>query len=268
MGMAEAGEVATGIDTTVPHSARIWNYWLGGKDNYPVDREAGDQFAAAFPQIRVIAQVSRAFLQRAIGYLAGEAAVTQFLDVGTGLPTSDNTHEIAQRANPRARVVYVDNDPLVLAHANALLTSSPQGTTDYLHADLYQPDAITAQAGEILDFRKPVAVNLSGVLGHVIDTEQARSIISRLLAPLPAGSYLVINDSVNEPVDEAFEAALRGYGDTGAIPYVLRSPREFASLFTDLEPVEPGIVVASAWRPRPGADQPAVAHLGAVGRKP
>ncbi len=268
MGDSSEAVAATGIDTTVPHSARIWNYWLGGKDNYPVDREAGDQFAHAFPQIRLIAQVSRAFLRRSIGYLAREAGIRQFLDVGTGLPTKDNTHQIAQRAARHARVVYVDNDPLVLAHAHALLTSTLEGVTDYIHADLREPERVTAQAAATLDYTRPVAVNLSGVLGHVIEIEQARSIVRALMAPMPSGSYLVVNDSVNEPPDEAFERALRGYDDTGAVPYVLRSPAEFASLFDGLELVEPGIVVASSWRPDPGAEQPQVSHLGAVGRKP
>jgi hypothetical protein len=185
------------IDTSVPHSARIWNYWLGGKDNYPVDRDAGDQFRQAFPEIVEVARSSRAFLVRAVGYLAGEAGVRQFLDVGTGLPTADNTHEVAQRVAPEARVVYVDNDPVVLAHARALLTSSPEGATAYVDADLHDPDTILRLATPTLDPTRPVALMLLGVLGHIADDEEARSVVKRLLDGLPSGSYLVLCDGTD-----------------------------------------------------------------------
>src|SRR5712675_1219746 len=147
-----------GIDTSVPHSARIWNYWLGGTDNYPVDRAAGDQFSAIYPGIVDIARADRAFLGRVVRYLAGEAGVRQFLDVGTGLPTADNTHEVAQRTAPESRIVYVDNDPLVLTHARALLTSAPQGTTHYADTDMSDTDAVLSEAGRWLDLTKPVAL--------------------------------------------------------------------------------------------------------------
>src|SRR5947209_16685710 len=150
----------TGIDTAVPHSARIWNYWLGGKDNYAVDREAGDQFSAIYPGIVDIARADRAFLGRVVRYLAGEAGVRQFLDVGTGLPTADNTHQVAQRVAPESRIVYVDNDPLVLAHARALLTSSPEGATAYVDADLRDSDRIMSEAAGTLDFTQPIALML------------------------------------------------------------------------------------------------------------
>jgi len=140
------GKEPSAIDTSVPHSARIWNYWLGGKDNYPVDRAAGDQFRQAFPGVVDVARASRQFLTRSVRYLAGEAGIRQFLDIGTGLPTADNTHEVAQRVAPDSRIVYVDNDPLVLTHARALLTSTPQGATDYVDADLREPDQILAAA--------------------------------------------------------------------------------------------------------------------------
>src|SRR5512132_4623664 len=168
------------IDASVPNSARIWNYWLGGKDNFPVDREAGDDYRAIYPEIVAGARASRRFLIRAVRYLAGEAHVRQFLDIGTGLPTADNTHEVAQRVAPGSRVVYVDNDPVVLAHARALLTST-QGVTAYLDADLYDPDAILDAAARTLDFSQPVALMLLGVLGHIDDDEEARSIVKRLL---------------------------------------------------------------------------------------
>src|SRR5215475_138344 len=160
-----------GIDTTVPHSARIWNYWLGGKDNYAVDREAGDQYVKVFPGIVDIARAGRAFLARAVRYLTLEAGIRQFLDVGTGLPTVDNTHELAQRAAPASRIVYVDNDPLVLAHARALLTSTPEGVTDYIDADLRDPDKILDAAAGTLGFFQPIALILSGIMGHVADNE-------------------------------------------------------------------------------------------------
>ena len=192
------GETAgTAIDTTVPHSARIWNYWLGGKDNYEVDRMAGDQFSAIYPGIVDIARADRAFLGRVIRYVAGEAGVRQFLDVGTGLPTAANTHQVAQDVAPESRIVYVDNDPLVLAHARALLTSSPEGSTSYVDADMHDADKVLREAAQWLDLTKPVALTFMGVLGHIVDHDEARSIVAGLLDGLPSGSYLSINDSVN-----------------------------------------------------------------------
>ncbi len=162
------------IDTSVPHSARVWNYWLGGKDHYPVDRAAGEQFREVFPEIVNAARASRQFLTRAVRYLAGEAGIRQFLDIGTGLPTADNTHEVAQRAAPACRIVYVDNDPLVLTHARALLTSTPEGATDYVDADLREPGKIVEGAARTLDFTQPVALMLMGILGHAADDDEAR----------------------------------------------------------------------------------------------
>lgn len=261
----------TGIDTTVPHSARIWNYWLGGKDNYAVDREAGDAFREAFPDIVEVARTSRAFLIRVVEYLAGEAGIRQFLDVGTGLPTEDNTHEVAQRVAPESRIVYVDNDPLVLAHARALLISAPQGDTRYVDANLREPDRILAAAGDILDFSQPVAVMLMGVLGHVAELEEARSIVNRLLDPLPPGSYLAITDGTDVIKGEVGQEAQQGYDDTGAVPYRLSKPAEIASFFEGLELVEPGVVSVPRWRPHlvdVNGDLPAeVDAFGGVARK-
>src|SRR5438477_3928693 len=180
------------IDTTRAHTARIWNYWLGGKDNYPIDREVGDPIRQLHPNIGHYARADRLFLGRAVSHLANEAGIRQFLDIGTGLPTADNTHEVAQRINPRARIVYVDNDPLVLAHARALLTSTPHGATDYIDADVRDPDTILRGAAQTLDFTRPVAVMMLGILGNVVDYQQARSIVERLVAAVPAGSYLVV----------------------------------------------------------------------------
>jgi hypothetical protein len=169
------------IDTSVAHSARIWNYWLGGKDHYPVDRRVGDQILEMFPHIAYLARADRAFLGRAVRYLVGEAGIRQFLDIGTGLPTADNTHEVAQRVAPECRIVYVDNDPLVLTHARALLTSTPVGVTDYVDADLREPDKIVQAAASSLDFAQPVAVMLLGILHHISDDDEAYAIIDQLV---------------------------------------------------------------------------------------
>ncbi|GAA1590259.1 SAM-dependent methyltransferase [Actinomadura kijaniata] len=243
-----------GIDTTVPHSARIWNYWLGGKDNFPVDQEAGDQYAATFPAIRELARASRAFIGRAVTYLAAERGIRQFLDIGTGLPTEDNTHQVAQRVAPEAHVVYVDNDPLVLTHARALLTSHPRGATHYIDADLHEPEDILARAGKLLGFDRPVALMLMGIMGHVEDHDEARSIVRRLLEPLPSGSFLALYDGT--ATDPAFLEAQQGYDDTGAVPYRLRSPERIAGFFEGLEPVEPGVVPLQRWRPDPSPVPP------------
>jgi hypothetical protein len=256
------------IDTSVPHSARIWNYWLGGKDNYPVDRAAGDQFRAVFPGIADVARGGRGFLTRAVRYLAGEAGVRQFLDIGTGLPTADNTHEVAQRVAPESRIVYVDNDPVVLTHARALLTSSPEGATHYVDADLHDPDRILEAAARYLDLTRPVALMLLGIMGHITDDGQARSILGRLLAALPPGSYLVLYDGTD--TNPAGVAAQEDYNRSGALPYRLRSPEQLAGFFEGLELVEPGVVSCTRWRPDPGdGGLPAeVDAYGGVGRKP
>ncbi|MCH6160058.1 SAM-dependent methyltransferase [Streptomyces marispadix] len=255
------------IDTSVPHSARIWNYWLGGKDNYAADRQAGDQYREAFPGIDELARASRYFLVRTIRYLAAEAGVRQFLDVGTGLPTVDNTHDVAQREAPDARIVYVDNDPLVLVHAHALLTSSPEGRTAYIEADLRDPEAVIAGARETLDLSRPVALILSGVLGHVGDHAEACGIVRALMSHLPSGSYLSHNDGVDDNPET--NAAQDDYNDSGAVPYVLRSPEEIRAYYEGLELVPPGLVRINRWRPDVDADESAdAAAFGGVGRKP
>jgi O-methyltransferase involved in polyketide biosynthesis len=251
----------------VPHSARIWNYWLGGKDNFAVDREAGEQYRKVFPGVVDVARASRQFLTRSIEYLAGEAGIRQFLDVGTGLPTAENTHEVAQRIAPEARVVYVDNDPLVLVHARALLTGSPEGLTQYIEADLREPAAVFATARTILDFDRPIALILSGVLGHVDDTEEARAIVRALLEPLPSGSYLSLNDGTSV-INAEMQEAQDGYNETGAMPYTLRSPAEITSYFDGLELVDPGVVACPRWRPDDRVDTPLdIDAFGGVGRK-
>ncbi|MBT2417193.1 SAM-dependent methyltransferase [Streptomyces sp. ISL-22] len=258
----------TEIDTSVPHSARIWNYWLGGKDNYPVDEAAGDAYTAVFPGIVTIARSSRAFLGRSIRYLVGEAGVRQFLDVGTGLPTVDNTHEVAQRLAPESRVVYVDNDPLVLAHARALLTSTPQGVTAYEDLSLFEPAKILEAASRTLDLTRPTALILSGILGHVADYDQARALVRGLLAGLPSGSYLSLNEG-SRGTDPAYERAQDAYNETGAVPYFLRPVEQIAAFFEGLDLVEPGIVSVPLWRPEPSDEAPQpIGQHGGVGRKP
>jgi hypothetical protein len=256
-----------GIDTTVPHSARIWNYWLGGEDNYAVDRAAGDEYRAVFPGIVDVARMSRAFLTRAVRYLAGEAGMRQFLDIGTGLPTADNTHEVAQRTAPESKIVYVDNDPLVLAHARALLTSMPAGAYEYLDADLRDPAAILETAANLLDFAQPIALMLMGIMGHFTD-EEAYPIVGRLLAGLPSGSYFALYDGAS--VNEAFNRAQQGYNESGAVPYYLRGPEQFALFFEGLDLVEPGVVPVPHWRPDPSSPgEPAeIYSYCGVGRKP
>jgi hypothetical protein len=257
------------IDITVPHSARIWNYWLGGKDNYEADRLAGDEYVRVYPGIVDIARAGRAFLARAIRYLTGEAGVRQFLDVGTGLPTVDNTHGLAQRDAPESRVVYVDNDPLVLAHARALLTSTPEGATAYIDADMCDPEAILARAAATLDFAKPIALMLIGVIGHIVDDDEAQSIVQRLLAGLPSGSFLALFDGLDS-ISEEMSEAQQGYNDTDEASYKLRGPEQIARFFDGLEFVEPGLVRSAQWRPdstRLGTGSE-VPMLAGVGRKP
>jgi hypothetical protein len=255
------------LDTSVPHSARVWNYWLGGKDNFAADRVVGDQVRGVYPEIVEMARASRGFLARAVQYLAGEAGVRQFLDIGTGLPTAANTHEVAQRVAPESRIVYVDNDPLVLVHARALLTSTGEGTTDYIEADIRDPDTILQDAAKILDFSQPVAVMMLGILGHVPDYDAALSAVRRLLSGVPSGSYLVVNDgtSTSEKITEAARVS-----NEGGNRYNLRSPEQIARFFDGLEMVEPGLVSPPLWRPEPSPSGPPVPLDGlcGIGRKP
>lgn len=187
------------LNTGVAHNARVWNYWIGGKDNYEVDQQVGDHVASIIPVIRDIARADRDFLGRAVAYLTRERGVRQFLDIGTGLPTADNTHEIAQRIAPDARIVYVDNDPIVLVHARTLLTGTSEGATDYIDADVHDPGAIVERASATLDFSKPVAVMLLGILNFVLDTEKAREIVRRVMAEVPSGSFLVLTHPTFDP---------------------------------------------------------------------
>ncbi|MCO1655739.1 SAM-dependent methyltransferase [Pseudonocardia humida] len=264
---SNGGQALRDIDVRVPHSARIWNYWLGGKDNFQADRDAGDEFLAVYPEQRDKARACRQFLYRAVRHLALEEGVRQFLDIGTGLPTANNTHEVAQAAAPESKIVYVDNDPLVLAHARALLTSSPEGVTNYIDADLHDPDKVLDEAAKTLDFDRPIALLLIGVLGHVQDYDEARSILSRLLARLPSGSFLVESDGTDS--SEEYLAAVEQYADSGGVPYNARSYEQIAGFYEGLEVLEPGVVDITQWRPAETVfgRKLDVAEVGGIGRK-
>ena len=256
------------IDASTPQSARIWNYWLGGKDNYAADRAAGDDVLARIPDIADGARAERAFLTRVVRHLVGEMGIRQFLDVGTGLPVLDNTHEVAQRTAPDCRIVYVDNDPIVLAHARALLTSSPEGATDYLHADLRDPDTVLAGAARTVDFSRPVGLMLLGVVNHIMDSDEAYSVVARLVAALPAGSYLALTHSTAEIHGEAMLTVMRDVTERGGTPIRARDRAEITRFFEGMELLAPGVVTCSHWRPDPtevGAPKE-VYLFGGVGR--
>ena len=261
------------LNTSVAHPARRYNYWLGGKDHFAADRESGDLLAAKFPTARIAALENRAFLRRSVRYLA-EAGVRQFLDIGTGLPVPENTHEIAQRIAPESRVLYVDNDPIVMTHARALTVGTPQGRTGYLEADLRDPEMILGHSDlrAVLDLERPVALLLVAVLHFIHDDDQATAIVRRLLAALPRGSYLAVSNLTLDfapPEQVALHEELLATGRTDARA---RSAAEFGRFFTGLQLVEPGVVAVSEWRPdRPAGERPSptdVAIYGAVARLP
>ena len=261
------------IDTTVAHPARRYNYWLGGKDHFAADRESGDQLEALFPKVRLGALANRAFLQRATRFLAAEAGIRQFLDIGTGLPTADNTHEVAQSVAPESRVVYVDNDPMVMVHARALLTSSPQGRTAYIEADLNDPEAIVTDpaVAATLDTGRPIALMLIAVLHFLRGHGAARPIVRSLMDALPAGSYLVATHATSDFGTPEQQALYQQLLDEGKSDVWTRGRDEFAALFDGLELVDPGVVPASEWRPDPGSPIPARSDINvwaAVARKP
>jgi hypothetical protein len=255
------------IDATIMHPARRYNYWLGGKDNFEADRESGDQVAKAFPEIRTAAQHNRKFLGRAVHFLAGEAGIRQFLDIGTGLPTADNTHEVAQSVAPESRIAYVDNDPLVLVHAEALLTSTPPGATHYIEADLRDPDTILREAAAILDLDRPVAIMLIAILHHISDTREAQAIVGRLMDAVPSGSHIAIAHAVHS---EIMDEGARQWNQVGKPTLNPRTPEEIAGFFDGLDVLEPGVVTTTRWRP--GDVDLGVTHEvdqhAAVGRKP
>jgi hypothetical protein len=250
------------LQPDVPHAARIWNYWMGGTDNFAADRAAGDAVAQVYPEIVLMARQSRKFLIRAVRHLAADAGIRQFLDIGTGLPTMQNTHEVARSVAPDARVVYVDNDPLVLVHAGALMAED--AGVVHVDADYHDPERILDAAGRTLDLSQPVGVMFMGVLGYEPDLRVAASIVNRIVAAVPSGSHLVLWDGTNT-TPAVVEGAQR-LAESGGVPYILRSPDEIGSLFDGLELVEPGLVQLPAWRP--DGETEWLDAYGAVARKP
>jgi hypothetical protein len=254
---AQSGPGASGggslpFDTSVAHQARIYNYLLGGKDNYAADRAAAEAALKIWPDIAFTAWANRAFLRRAVRYLAGEAGIRQFLDIGTGIPTAGNTHEVAQEIAPEARVVYVDYDPIVLAHARALLTSHEAGATEYIDADLRDTGTILAQAARLLDFGKPVAVTMLAILHALPDSDDPYAIVTRLMDALPSGSYLAISHGGSDRVDtEAQQGIEDSWSGRVQQQFTLRSREQVARFFAGMELVEPGLVAAEEWRPEP-----------------
>jgi O-methyltransferase involved in polyketide biosynthesis len=254
------------FDRNVPHIARMYDYWLGGKDNYAVDRAVADQITAIFPDILVNVRAQRAFLGRVVRYLAAEAGIWQFLDIGTGLPSASNTHEVAQRFVPQARVVYVDNSPAVLAHARALLGSGPQGATAFIEADLRDTGRILAEAARILDLSQPVAVLLLGVLPFIPDDDDPAAIVARLMAAVPPGSYLAVAHPASDIAADQVARSVRRYNLQAREPVTVRSYAEVARFFDGLDLVEPGLVQLHRWRA--DAESLELPNYGGVGRKP
>jgi len=259
------------IDTSVPHVARVYDYWLGGKNNYAVDREAGDEAIRAYPDMRSSVRANRAFLRRSVRYLAKEAGIRQFLDIGTGLPSANNTHEVAQTAAPQSRIVYVDNDPIVLAHARALLTSDPQGATGYLDADARDPGTILTGAADLLDFSEPVAAMLIAILQLISDDDVPYQLVAELIAAIPSGSFLAVTHvagDMGRMTPGALEAARRL---SELLPQRVnpRSQAQVTRFFDGLELIEPGVVPIQQWRPASDDEAAAPAALwGGVARKP
>jgi hypothetical protein len=270
--MPEDLESVPEIDTSKPHPARMYDYALGGKNHFAADRQAADKGLAQNPSGRTMARENRAFLGRAVRYLAGEAGIRQFLDIGTGLPATNNVHEVAQAVAPSSRIVYTDNDPMVLAHARALLTSSPEGRTAYIHADLHHPAAILADpvTRDVLDFSQPIALMLVAILHFVPDGDKPAEIVQTLLDALPSGSYLAASHATAEH-NPAGSAAVLRVNRAAGIPFQFRDSDEFARLaFSGLELVPPGVVLVSEWRPEDTGPRPLPSEVncyGGVARK-
>ncbi|GAA5198938.1 SAM-dependent methyltransferase [Rugosimonospora acidiphila] len=273
MSEVDAQKLLAELDTSVAHPARRYNYWLGGTDNFPADRASGDAIAGVFPTIRTAVIENRRFQRRAVSFLAGEVGLRQFLDIGTGIPTADNTHLVAQAVDPSCRVVYVDNDPIVLAHSRALLTSSPEGATAYLDADIREPDSILSDPELLgtLDLTRPVGLMVVAVLHFLKDSDDPYAAIARLVEAMPSGSYLTVTHATNDYLSPETAAAVDDT-DRDQVPFQFRSREQFAGFLDGLELVEPGIVSVAEWRaeaeqpPRPSAEETSV--YGAVARIP
>jgi len=260
------------VDPSLPNVARVWNYLVGGRDNFEADRQAAKQLVAAAPVMEQVAPASRAFLRRAVTFLAAEAGIRQFLDIGTGIPTPPNVHEAAQSIAPHCRVVYVDNDPIVLAHARALLTGTPEGITAYIDADLREPGKIIEVAQKTLDFSQPIAVIIVGTLHLISEEEQPYPIVARLLDAVPSGSYLLINHPASDIQAHVVAEGAKRYNQSVATPQTRRDHAEVARFFGGLELLSPGVVQTHRWRPEPGDSVPEqaedVSAWAGVGRKP
>ncbi|WP_207944611.1 SAM-dependent methyltransferase [Actinomadura rubrisoli] len=270
----ESERVPPGIDPTKAHPSRRYNYWLGGKDNFAVDRESAEMVASAFPTVGLAARENRAFLKRVVGYLAGEAGIGQFLDIGTGLPSAGNVHEVAQAIEPTSRIVYVDNDQVVLVHARALLTSAPEGRTAYIEADLRDPDRILADPDlrRTLDMTRPVALMLVATMHFIVDEDDPYGIFARLVSALPSGSHVVMTHATSDHLTPEQYAVSEEANKRSGVPFRLRGSDEFARFFGGLELLPPGITSVVEWRPDvPEADRPSiedVSMLCAVARVP
>jgi hypothetical protein len=266
---ATANRAGPAFDTSVAHHARVYDYLLGGKDNYASDRAAAEATLKVWPEFAFAAQANRAFLGRVIRYLAGEAGIRQFLDIGTGIPTAGNTHQVAQSIAPESRVVYVDYDPIVLAHARALLTSSAAGATEYIHADLRNTPAILGQASQLLDFTQPVAVSLIAILHAIPDADDPHAIVATLLDAVPSGSYLAIShagsDLLNRESKDGFDDVMDRMVQQ---QFTMRDREQVARFFAGTDLAEPGLVPVEEWRSEPSSTDPRRSSLwGSVGRK-
>ena len=256
------------FDTSVPHVARVYDYWLGGKDNFAADRVMGERTLQAYPNLVYSVRANRAFLARTVRFLANQG-IRQFLDIGTGIPTANNTHEVAQGAAPESRIVYVDNDPIVLSHAKALLKSTPEGACAYLDADLRDPDIILAAAAHTLDFSQPVAVMLIAVLHMVTDDAEASGIVSKLMGACAPGSYLAVSHPASDIDAEQMAEMIRRLNESTAEKTTLRDRAGVTRLFDGLELVEPGLIRAAEWRPDTDLEAASPAALwGGIARKP
>jgi len=270
----EAGDLndrLPGFDASVPNPARMWNYWVGGKDNFAADREAANKVQAAMPSLPLIAKSVRLFLIDVVHSLTVDHGIRQFLDIGTGLPTADNTHDVAQRAAPQSRIVYADYDPVVLSHARALLTSTPEGQTDYIQADLRDTDAILTAASRTLDFSQPIAVLLLAILHFIPDADDPYGIVRKLMGALPPGSFLVICHAPSDIHPDQVAEMTRRYNESASAQMRARSHDEVTQFFSGLEMIGPGVVPLAQWL-RPGHDSAdgssALAGYVGVGRKP
>jgi len=263
-----AGEPAE-IDTSVAHPARVYDYWLGGKDNFAADREAGDRVLAVTPGLRERVLANRAFLVRAVRYLAAEAGIRQFLDIGTGIPSANNTHEVAQQAAPDSRIVYVDNDPIVLTHARALLAGGPEGSIQYIDGDVRDVASLTRAAAKTLDFTQPTVLMLLGILHLIQDAEGPYELVATLMDALPSGSYLAVSHPASD-IHPGQAEAQRRYNERVSTPQTLRTRAEVARFFEGLDLVPPGLVYVHTWRPGPDDVVPpdGVSAYGGVARKP